>query len=138
MFFKLFYGISCQPTVLWTGGGYHIYQSIRGIELDYYKDFEFFDLNLFNEFLRFTKKFLSFDKSDKNNNPSLKSCLLRIPGSINSKYTIEVKIIQKWNGYRPPITLLIGDFFAYVVDLKIKRELELRMKSHIQTNANTI
>ena len=50
---------------------------------------------------RFTKNFLSFDKADQANNPSLKSCLLRIPGSINSKYNTEVKIIQNWNGLRP-------------------------------------
>jgi hypothetical protein len=98
---------------------------------------------LFNEFLRFSEKFLSFDKADKNNNPSLKSCLLRIPGSINSKYQTEVKIIQKWDGLRPSITLLIGDFFAYLIDHKIKRQRELRNKSYylrnnIQTNPNII
>lgn len=129
-----------HPTVLWTGGGYHIYQPIRGIELDHYRDFnEFSDLNLFNEFLRFTERFLSFDKADKNNNPSLKSCLLRIPGSINSKYHNEVTTIQNWDGLRPSITLLIGDFFAYLVDT---RQKQLRNKKHlgynIQPSTNTI
>ena len=58
-----------HPTVLWTGGGYHTYQPIEGIEFKKYRDFnEFSDLNLFNEFLRFSKKFLSNDKADKNNN----------------------------------------------------------------------
>jgi len=133
-----------HPTVLWTGGGYHIYQPIRGIELDHYRDFnEFSDLNLFNECLRFTERFLSFNKADKNNNPSLKSCLLRIPGSINSNYSTEVSIVQKWNEYRPRIRLLIGDFFAYLIDHKIKRQRELRNKSYylrnnIQTKPNII
>jgi hypothetical protein len=62
------------------------------------------------ETLRFSKRFLSFVKADKNNNPSLKSCLLRIPGSINSKYNTEVKIIQKWNGHKPHIRLIIRGF----------------------------
>ncbi len=48
-----------------------------------------------------------------------------MPGSINSKYNTEVSIFQKWNGYRPSIKLLIGDFFAYLVDKK----RELRKKS---------
>ena len=134
-----------HPTVLWTGGGYHVYQPIEGIIFEEYRDFNEFsnECNLFNEFVRFAKKFLSFDKADKNNNPSLKSCLLRIPGSINSKYQTEVKIIQKWDGLRPSTTLLIGDFFAYLIDNKIRKERELRNKSYslrnnIQTSANTI
>jgi hypothetical protein len=129
-----------HPTVLWTGGGYHIYQPIETIIFEQYRDFnEFKEYNLFNEFVRFAKSFLSYDKADKNNNPSLKSCLLRIPGSMNSKYNTEVKIVQKWNGYRPSITLLIGDFFAYLVD---RRQRELRKTSYvrksIQTNSNNI
>lgn len=71
-----------------------------------------------------------------NNNPSLKSCLLRIPGSTNSKYNTEVKIIMKWNGNRPSITLLIGDFFAYLVDHKNKRERELRKFNRFRNNIN--
>ena len=133
-----------HPIVLWTGGGYHVYQPINGITFENFSPFnQFKDYNLFNEFLRFSKKFLSYDKADKNNNPSLKSCLLRIPRSINSKYNTEVKIIEKWDGYRPSITLLIGDFFAYLVDNKIRKEGGLRRKSHylrnhIQTNPNII
>ena len=134
--------LASHPTVLWTGGGYHIYQPIEGIIFEKYREFnEFNHYNLFKEFLRFTKRFLSFDKADKNNNPSLKSCLLRIPGSINSKYNTEVTIIHRWNGYRPSITLLIGDFFAFLVDHKIRRERELRkinQRNNIQTSANTI
>ncbi len=131
-----------HPTVLWTGGGYHIYQPIRGIELDHYRDFnEFSNLNLFNEFLRFTERFLSFDKANKNNNPSLKSCLLRIPGSINSKYSTEVSIVQKWNGYRPSIKLLIGDFYAYLGDNKVTKKGQKhynQSNNKFQTSTNNI
>lgn len=109
------------PTVLFTGGGYHIYQPIEGIILENYKEFnQFCHMDLFKKFLRFSKDFLSNGKADKNNYPSLESCLLRVPGSINSKYNTEVKIIQKWNGYRPHIRLLLGNYLAYLVDLKLK------------------
>ena len=94
------------------------------------------------ETLRFSKRFLSFDKADKNNNPSLKSCLLRIPGSINSKYKTEVKIVQKWNGHKPHIRLIIGDFHAYLIDNKNRREREIRKSNQLtnydQTSTNTI
>jgi hypothetical protein len=40
--------------------------------------------------------------------------MLRIPGSINSKNGEKVRIIQKWNGYRPNIKLLLKDFYIYL------------------------
>jgi hypothetical protein len=123
------------PTVLFSGGGYHIYQPIEGIILEKYRDFnEYNEYNLFNEFLRFSKKFLSNGKADKQNNPSLKSCLLRIPNTINSKHQTKVSIIQKWDGCRPHIRLLIGDFHAYLID---KRDIELRNKLHSRNNIQT-
>jgi hypothetical protein len=65
--------------------------------------------------LRFGKDNLSKGKADKNNYPSFKSCQIRIPGSINSKYGAKVKIVQKWNGVRAPITReFIEDFRTYL------------------------
>ena len=40
------------------------------------------------------------NKADVNHNPSLKSCMVRVPGSINSKNGQEVRIIQEWDGNR--------------------------------------
>ncbi len=114
------------PTVLFTGGGYHIYHQIEGIVFDNYTILNGFNsqYDLFKEFLRFSKKFFSNNKADKNNNPSLKSCLLRIPGSINSKYNNKVKIVQKWNGYRPPISReLVEDFRTYLIQKKRLRNI---------------
>ena len=111
-----------HPTILFTGGGYHIYQPIEGVLFENYAIFNEFNrqYDLFNEFLRFSKKFLSNNKADKNNNPSLKSCLLRIPGSINSKYNNKVKVVQKWNGYRPLISEeLLEDFRTYLIQKRI-------------------
>jgi Primase X len=112
-----------NPTVLFTGGGYHIYQPIEGIIFQNSNDiFDEFnnEYDLFNEFLRFSKSVFSNNKADKNNNPSLKSCLLRIPGSINSKYDRQVKIIRKWNGVRVPIPReIIEDFRTHLIQKKI-------------------
>ena len=50
------------------------------------------------KFLRFAKDYFSNGKADKNNNPGFKSCLIRIPNSINSKSnttTTKVRIVQK-------------------------------------------
>ena len=75
-----------HPTVLFTGGGYHIYQPVYcPTALENVTEFKNYDKPS-QEFLRFAKDYLSNGKADKQNNPSFKSCLLRIPGSINSKY----------------------------------------------------
>ena len=94
---------NAQPTILETGGGYHIYQPVYcPTALENITEFQSFDRPS-ELFLRFAKDYLSNGKADKNNNPSFKSCLLRIPGSINSKYNRQVTIVQKWNGIRSSI-----------------------------------
>ena len=61
---------------------------------------------------------LSNYKSDPSNNPSLKSYMVRIPGSHNSKCVqtriqdSEVKVIQKWYGRRINIRFFLGSFHA--------------------------
>jgi hypothetical protein len=117
-----------QPTVLFTGGGYHIYQPVYfPTPLENVTEFQKFEKPS-QEFLRFAKDNLSSGKADKQNNPSFKSCLLRIPGSINFKYDTKVKIIQKWNKVRPPITReFIEEFRTYLIQKKID-ENEHRQK----------
>ena len=118
-----------SPTILWSGNGYHIIQPVEcPLELEHIREFEKYKNIvplLSQEFLRFAKDFLSNDKADKNNYPSFKSCLLRVPGSINSKClnnrvkrlsgNIKVKVLQKWNRDRVPISReLIEDFRTYL------------------------
>ena len=58
--------------------------------------------------------------------------MIRIPGSYNSKCSPdknEVKVYQNWDGYRPPISLLLGSFHAFLVDQKIK---EMKLKKRIE------
>ena len=123
-----------QPTVLLTGGGYHIYQPVNcPTALENITEFQKFE-NSSQEFLRFAKNDLSNGKADKNNNPSFKSCLLRIPCSINSKYNKKVKIVQKWNKVRPPIPRgFIEEFRTYLIQKKIdekeqKQKMLLKLK----------
>lgn len=107
------------PTVLFTGGEYHIYQPVYiPTALENITEFQEFDKPS-EHFLRFAKDFLSNNKADKQNNPSFRSCLLRIPRSINSKYNIKVKIIKIWNGIRAPINKdLLIEFRRYLIQKK--------------------
>jgi len=135
--------INGQPTVLWTGNGCHIYLPIDGIILEQYEEFSEFERPS-QRFLRFAEIRLTNSKSDTSHNPSFKSCMLRIPGSFNSKYKKDnvVRIIQKWSGYRPPINLLLGSFHAYLIDEKMdeikQKRLEKRYSQHFRQARNKI
>jgi Primase X len=136
-----------QSTVLWTGGGYHIYQPILGFVLEEIDRFACFvdpnKRNLTSRFMQFASECFTDKKSDPHHRPSIKSCLIRIPSTINSKYSQEVIIVQKWNGIRPPIQYLLRDFRIWLVAEKIndRRQEEkfrnyskLRGTGYIQTN----
>lgn len=112
--------LQTAPTVLFTGGGYHIYQPVDiPTALENITEFQEFDKPS-EQFLRFAKDILSNNRADKQNNPSFRSCLLRIPESINSKYGTKVKIVKKWNGIRAPITRdFIEEFRTYLIQKKI-------------------
>ena len=136
---------NAYPTVIETGGGYHVYQPVFcPTALENVIQFSGFDRPS-EQFLRFTKDNLSNGKADKQNNPSFKSCLLRIPGSINSKYNSNVKIVQKWNGYRPPIPReFVEEFRTYLIQKKIdeakqrQKIMLLRLKKERQQNNDII
>ena len=111
-----------KPTILWSGNGVHICQPVEAIILEQESKFAQFDQPS-QTFLRFAAQFLSNHKSDTNNNPAFKSCLLRVPGSYNSKCTVqnrEVNIIQQWDGLRPTINPLYYHFYIYLADRKLK------------------
>ena len=126
-----------NPTVIWSGNGCHIIQPMDAIVLE--------ELDLFSpavtgtdqpsvKFLRWAEKYLSNGKSDPmhNRTVSFGNCMLRIPGSHNSKCVnanngvldsdkTAVKIMHQWNGQRPTMMLLIGSFHAHLVDQKMKQ-----------------
>ena len=50
---------------------------------------------------------------------------MRIPGSINSKYNIQIKIIQKWNKVRPSLpSEFIEEFRTYLNQKKIDEQIQ--------------
>ena len=114
------------PTVLWTGNGYHIYQPLEGFVLEEVDIFaEFVPPNgkdLTSKFMEFSEDFLTSRREDPPHNPTVNSCLVRVPGTINSKCKEDVKIIQKWDGNRPPINYLLRDFRRWLINEKIEQQ----------------
>jgi hypothetical protein len=122
--------LSGKPTILWSGNGVHVCQPVDAVVLEQESKFAQFDQPS-QTFLRFAAQFLSNNKSDTSNNPAFKSCLLRIPGSHNSKYAEQnrdVKVIQRWDGFRPKANPLYYHFYLYLADRKLK-ELNYMQKT---------
>jgi hypothetical protein len=140
---------SARPTVLWTGNGYHVIQPIEGVVLEDIEDFNEFVQPSMN-FLRFTEWKLSNGKMDFQHNKTVSfgNCLLRIPGSHNSKCVVangdiadektEVRIIQKWDSNKPHIKSLLGSYYVYLVDQKQKNNRVYRDEPRWHTNNNQI
>ena len=116
-----------KPTVLFTGSGYHIYQPIKSICINERSIYRELSNNVYendpaNQFLGFAEKYLSDNESDPNHHASLKSCMVRIPGSINSKNNSKISILQKWDRHRLDIRMLIGSFYAHLRTVQLERE----------------
>jgi hypothetical protein len=122
-----------EPTVIWSGSGYHIYLVLDAFVLEGEDAFNNskFGSNSSQKFLRFAEWFLSNGKCDPQHNKtiSLRNCMLRVPGSINSKNHQTVRVIHKWIGYRPSIKLLLEDFYVYLSDQRIKGLEQKRRKN---------
>lgn len=134
-------GNDVEPTVLWSGNGYHIYLPIQAFILEGESIFAEFEQPS-RKFIQFAEQFLSNKKADPchSNCLSFRNCMLRVPGSYNSKLVkfsdteetvrtmpseTEVRIIQTCNGVRPVIKPLLADFYIYLADTKI-REIKQR------------
>jgi hypothetical protein len=102
-----------NPTVLWTGDGYHIYLPIifsKSKDNEKYP-LEFIDLcneftpyvdsDMTTEFMRFAAKYFTNTHQQKgtkqNDTASVTSCFITIPETINTKDNSKVRIIQKWD-----------------------------------------
>ena len=121
-----------NPTVLWSGNGYHIYLvlSSNNIVLEHQESFTNLTDQPSRKFLQFAEVFLSRGKSDKlhNKTVSFNNCMLRIPGSYNSKNGAQVTIVQLWDRqYKPEINYLLSDFCIYLANQK---SAELKRRSH--------
>jgi hypothetical protein len=151
--------MSCFPTVLWTGNGYHIYLPLQIPVLDNQQHIfskEIFP-NLFANkgryshyfvsevFMQFVKQYFTNGKSDPQHRPKYKTCLTRIPETYNSKCLLKgkskgeskVKILQKWNGKRIDAEPLVYDFGVWLThqELNLKKSGTRKQKSLLkQTN----
>jgi Primase X len=144
--------IGGNPTVLWTGNGYHVYQPVKGYILEEYETFykftKYLDKDLTSIFIQFSEEYFTDYTADRLHNPTVKSCLVRIPGSLNSKCVAkgqdaEVKKIQKWDGIRPPIQPMLTPFKIWLTQKRIDEELKKNAKfqmtvSKSQERINTI
>lgn len=122
-------GDDVNPTVLWSGNGYHVYLVLDTNRVILEHEHIFTDLTdqPSRKFLQFAETLLSCGKSDKvhNNTVSFKNCMLRVPGSYNSKNNAQVTIVQLWDRQRKPeINYLLSDFCVYLVDQKAKELIE--------------
>jgi hypothetical protein len=122
--------LSLTPTVIWSGNGYHIYVPISAVVLEDIKEFASIE-QVSTKFLRFAEWYLSSGKSDPahNSTVSLNNCMLRVPGTYNSKNNAVVKIIRKCNNDKPGITMLLGSFCAYLKGQKLKEQRVLQQNA---------
>jgi hypothetical protein len=139
--------LGATPTILWSGRGYHIILPLKsnGIILENVKEFEGTP-NISLKFLRYAESSLSLKKSDPQHNHtvSFNNCMLRIPGSINSKNGQTVKVIQKWDGIRPEINYLLAGFTRYIINekytelLNAQKRNRKRMEYKLEQDTNEI
>jgi len=119
----------CKPLVLWSGHGYHIIIPVNCKALESSQDLTQYTPEPSKEFLQFAERLLSLNKADPANNPSLKSCLLRVPHTFNSECLeegigAEVKVVQQWDSsIQPPsIDNLLVEFQTFLIDKKLKAD----------------
>ncbi len=111
-----FQKLGCEPTWMWTGGGYHFLLPQSAPILENLEDFNQFDQPSRN-FLGFEEQLFTDNKGDEGHSTtvSFKNMYMRIPGSLNSKYfqynedksqiidipyEAEVRVIKPWNNIR--------------------------------------
>lgn len=121
--------INAIPLVLNTGNGYAIIQPIHMVPLlnTNLGDTQIHDAS--KHFLLFAERYLSNSKCDMGNHPSLKSCLIRIPGTYNSKLLnkgkyeqAKVSVISEWNGVRADVRNLPFLNHLRIQQRKMKRQ----------------
>jgi hypothetical protein len=129
--------LKTTPTVLWTGNGYHIYLPMQAIVLEEEEVFTKFQYqnshanepSLSTKFMRFAEAYFTNKKHDPQHRPSVNSCLLRVPGTNNSKNGQRVKVVLQWNGKRPAIQYVLRDFRKYLIQEQLDKINEQKSKS---------
>jgi hypothetical protein len=108
-----------DPTVIWSGNGYHVHIPLDGWTAPLEELPEFYNFRHYTDlpdrFLRFAERRLSGGYADQHHSPSIKSCLFRVPGTINTR--------ARDTGKDPYVRIVkgSGDFYKTLnlnVDLK--------------------
>ena len=136
----------CNPTVLWTGNGYHIYIVLDTRPLELITDLFKLSSQPSKEFLKFVEIIFTHGNADPKHNHSFNSYLLRIPHTFNSKCINksedpEVKIIQRFDPHNLPQinTYIMCEFRLYLADLDVKNKKALtkrEQKIELYSNCN--
>jgi hypothetical protein len=127
-----------KPTILWTGNGYHIYITVDTRPLELIVELSQISKNPSEQFLRFSEMKLSDNRSDPNHNSSFKSCMLRIPYTLNSKCMHirdpEVKIVQRFDTNTIPrlSSALLREYRLYLADLDLKEKFKIVKSRNVQ------
>src|SRR5690349_21252973 len=112
--------LDTNPTVLWSGKGYHIYIPVSGFLLEKEDIFNEIAFNPSRKFLQWSEQYLSNRKADPCHTKGLSfaNCMLRVPGSINSKNNQQVRIVKEWSPTQktpiPRINPLLHEFYIYL------------------------
>jgi len=116
-------------TVLFTGNGYHVYRPLQLPVLESESIFARFQ-NPSTEFIRYAAQRWTEGKNDPSNHPSVNSCMLRVPGSINSKNNKVVEVVELWDKTRgrPIANSMLFDFYIKLA----AKEFALRFKQQRQ------
>jgi hypothetical protein len=85
------------------------------------------------QYKAYAEEYFTDYAADRLHNPTVKSCLLRIPGTLNSKCIHnenhrQITIIQKWDGKRPHIQTLLRDFRRWLIQKRIDDIEELKKR----------
>ena len=123
-----------DPTVLWTGNGFHFYIVLDTRPLELITDLVALSKEPSKDFLKFAENRLSGNKADPKHNASFRSYLLRIPYTLNSKCVAngtdpEVKIIKKFDPNDIPkiSLLLLREFRLYLADQDMKNKAKVKV-----------
>lgn len=124
------------PTILWSGGGFHVHQPLDPEVVPAYEELPEFkrykDPSV--QFMRYAEQILTAGKADHNHRVSFASCMARIPASRNSKYegdVAKVRIVQPWDGIRakPTQQFMLTDFLIWLVQADFDARQELRRQA---------
>ena len=124
--------IKARPTVIDTGNGYAIIQPIKMSSWKEVTQGNKKGEELSKLFLQWAERYLTNNKCDSGNHPSLKNTMIRVPGSYNSKLLEKGKLLEEsqvfvrygWDDKRVAIENIRPAFIRHVNKI-IKEESKL-------------